>query len=88
MLKEAVDDYAEALKIEPINQQLYLDYLKLREELKFSVRNQKIAFKSGSFESIAYIDDTVTNCSSIWIEKINITIENNKGNKMEQVLCK
>ena len=65
MIKEAVEDYAEALKTDPTNKPIYLEFLKLREELKMLMKIQKNAFCVGSYDSIAYIDDTETNCSSV-----------------------
>ena len=61
MTLEALEDYAAALRIDPTNKVIYLDYLKLREEWK----STKNAFLSQSYDSIVYIDDCVTNCSSI-----------------------
>ena len=65
MLKEAVEDYSSALCINPTNETVYIEFLKVREELKFSEKSSKKAFHSNSYDSIAYIDDTSTNCSSI-----------------------
>ena len=65
MLKEAVEDYSSALCINPTNETVYLEFLKLREELKFRMKSSKKAFHSNSYDSIAYIDDSSTNCSSI-----------------------
>ena len=65
MIKEAVEDYAQALKTDPTNKPIYLEFLKLREELKMLMKIQNTAFCIDSFDSIAYIDDTETNCSSI-----------------------
>ena len=64
MLEEALEDYSSALCIDPTNHTVYLDFLKLREELKFRIRSSKKAL-SKSYDSIAYIDDNSTNCSSI-----------------------
>ena len=61
MTLEALEDYSAALRIDPTNKLIYLDYLKLREEWK----STKNAFLSQSYDSIVYIDDCVTNCSSI-----------------------
>ena len=61
MTLEALEDYSAALRIDPTNKIIYLDYLKLREEWK----STKNAFLSQSYDSIVYIDDCVTNCSSI-----------------------
>lgn len=61
MTLEALEDYSAALKRDPTNKLIYLDYLKLREEWK----STKNAFLSQSYDSIVYIDDSVTNCSSI-----------------------
>ena len=61
MTLEALEDYAAALRIDPTNKVIYLDYLKLREEWK----STKNAFLSQSYDSIVYIEDCVTNCSSI-----------------------
>ena len=61
MKLEALEDYSAALRIDPTNKVIYLDYLKLREEWK----STKNAFLSQSYDSIVYIDDCVTNCSSI-----------------------
>ena len=63
MKSEALEDYCTALKIDPTNKVMYLDYLKLREEWK--LQTTKNAFLSESYDSIVYIDDSVTNCSSI-----------------------
>ena len=63
LVAEAVEDYAAALRLQPTNQTVYLEFLKLREELKMKSRKQ--AFFSRSCDSIAYIDDSETNCSSI-----------------------
>ena len=65
MLEEALEDYSSALCIDPTNHTVYLDFLKLREELKFRIRSSKKALHSKSYDSIAYIDDNSTNCSSI-----------------------
>ena len=65
MIKEAVEDYAKALKTDPTNKPIYLEFLKLREELKMLMNIQNTAFCIDSFDSIAYIDDTETNFSSI-----------------------
>ena len=61
MTLEALEDYSAALEIDPTNKLIYFDYLKLREEWK----STKNAFLSQSYDSIVYIDDSVTNCSSI-----------------------
>ena len=63
MIPEALEDYSAALRIDPTNKVIYLDYLKLREEWK--LQTTKNAFLSQSYDSIVYIDDCVTNCSSI-----------------------
>lgn len=65
MTPEALEDYSAALRIEPTNKVIYLDYLKLREEWKLTLQTTKNAFLSQSYDSIVYIDDCVTNCSSI-----------------------
>ena len=64
LVAEAVEDYAAALRLQPTNQTVYLEFLKLREEMKMKSRKQQ-AFLSRSCDSIAYIDDSETNCSSI-----------------------
>lgn len=64
MIPEALEDYSAALRIDPTNKVIYLDYLKLREEWKLTLQT-KNAFLSQSYDSIVYIDDCVTNCSSI-----------------------
>ena len=65
MLEEAVEDYSSALCINPTNETIYLEFLKLREELKSRMKSSEKAFHSNSYDSIAYIDDSSTNCSSI-----------------------
>ena len=65
MLEEALDDYSSSLCINPTNQMVYLEFLKLREELKFRMRRSKKILHSESYDSLAYIDDNSTNCSSI-----------------------
>ena len=65
MISEALEDYTTALRIDPTNKAIYLEFLKLREKLKLTLRSRKNAFFSQSCDSIAYIDDSVTNCSSI-----------------------
>ena len=63
MIAEALEDYSAALRMDPTNKVIYLDYLRLREEWK--LQTTKNAFLSESYDSIVYIDDCVTNCSSI-----------------------
>lgn len=65
MLEEALDDFSSSLCINPTNQMVYLEFLKLREELKFRMRRSRKDLQSDSYDSIAYIDDNSTNCSSI-----------------------
>ena len=64
-LSEAVKDYSSALCRVPTNRGIYLAFLKLREEMKMKNQSNKNAFGLGSCDSIAYIDDTSTNCSSV-----------------------
>ena len=64
-LGEALKDYSSALCLVPTNKSIYLTFLKLREEMKMKSQSNKNAFCLGSADSIAYIDDTSTNCSSI-----------------------
>ena len=60
--ERALEDFSAALRVEPTNKTVYLEFLEVREELK---QTNKFAFGIGSSDSIAYIDDTSTNCSSV-----------------------
>jgi len=64
-LSEALKDYSSALCADPTNRGLYLTFLKLREEIKMKNQTNKNAFGPGSCDSMAYIDDTATICSSV-----------------------
>ena len=64
-LGEALKDYSSASCLVPNNKGIYLSFLKLRDEMKAKTDSKKTALYLGSANSLAYIDDTSTNCSSI-----------------------